>query len=481
MTAQVSDYKNVVYHREYDHDVPQQDHLASRVAMAALPFFSLIPQLRFPLSLAMGSLRVWNHSDHLGRNIAQQAQLVVAIIALAAAIFCHPIGQIIVSMQDIILDVKFLITECATKEEAIYTLFKIFNNLLYLALVTWGGLELSIVCLALQLVMNLIDSVKDFKQGRWIEGCAHLLMAAVRLEQTYTQCQLLKRNWEIEDAIKRFKVGELHEKWQFPSDHLPVGIEVNGVRIISWNVLNNAYIDWVTEKDSQGLNGSLISELNKPVGDTGLTMRDLYVADLVKDMMAHGHVIALQECGEPFLQCLQQKLPSSWSLVRSFETARKDQDVILYDKTKVEHLSSHTNMDAYPSSKDRPLQQETFAANGMNLNLFNAHIPGDPTLPGRDEFARYVASQHHAGDVTIALGDNNFERDEMIAAYRHAGFSDFSIHSPWKTNIDPATKESKGIDHLFVVGTENSRDLRPDEVLHNLEDTIHLLNTNHNK
>ena len=52
-------------------------------------------------------------------------------------------------------------------------------------------------------------------------------------------------------------MGELHEKWQFPSDHLPVGIEVDGVKIISWNVLNNVYMEWVTTKDSQGLNSGV--------------------------------------------------------------------------------------------------------------------------------------------------------------------------------------------------------------------------------
>ena len=86
--------------------------------------------------------------------------------------------------------------------------------------------------------------------------------------------------------------------------------------------------------------------------------------------------------------------------------------------------------------------------------------------------------QHREGSITIALGDNNFERDEMIDAYRKAGFSDFSLHSPWKTNISPDTKESKGIDHFFVVGDDTSRDLRSDEVLigGNLQETINLLN-----
>lgn len=312
-------------------------------------------------------------------------------------------------------------------------------------------------------------------------------MAVVRLEQTHSQCQQLRRNWEIEAAIKRFYVGELHERWQFPSDHLPVGIEVNGVRIISWNVLNNAYMEWVTDKDSQGLNDSLISELNnQPVGNTGLTRRDMLVADMVQSMMSQGQVVALQECSDPFIKLLTERLPSNWQMLKSFDSPRRDQDVILYNSTGLKYHSdfSETTTSAYPSFGNRPIQNAFFFnAAGRNLRIINAHIPGDPAKPGREEFARYVHSQHGKEAVTVALGDNNFERDEMINAYQKAGFSEFSMHSVSKTNIDPDTKESKAIDHILVVGAKDSRDLRSDEILQNgnLQEMINLLNRDCNR
>ncbi|MBI2742975.1 MAG: hypothetical protein HYX48_03570 [Chlamydiales bacterium] len=140
---------------------------------------------------------------------------------------------------------------------------------------------------------------------------------------------------------------------------------------------------------------------------------------------------------------------------------------------------SETATSAYPSVPGRPLQNAFFSRqNAQSLRILNAHIPGDPTKPSREEFARYAYERHQENAITVALGDNNFEREEMIAAYRKAGYTDFSIHSPWQTNIDPYSRMSKGIDHLFVIGVDNSRDLSAGEVLSNgnLQETIDLLN-----
>ena len=49
-------------------------------------------------------------------------------------------------------------------------------------------------------------------------------------------------------------MGELQEKWQFPSDHLPVGMNLDGLKIASWNVLNPLYMNWVIEKNSKDQN-----------------------------------------------------------------------------------------------------------------------------------------------------------------------------------------------------------------------------------
>lgn len=472
MTAKISNYKDILYNRDYLHDVPRPTDLAKRVGLAALPFLSMVPPLRYPLSIAMGTLRVWNTEDAFHK--------IFALGALVGAVWKPRVGTMLTTTQNIILEIQKMRTQ-DNWADASKSLFKITSDCLYLALIARGGLELAIIASLMQGAVRLIQSRDEFKKGLWIEATADLLMAALRLKDAHGQYAQLKRNRAIDAAMRKIYVGMLHEKWQFPSDHLPVGVDVNGTKIISWNVLNNAYMEWVTDKDSQGLNGSMISDLNKPIDASGLTYRDVFVADCIQEMMAKGHIIALQECGQPFLKHLAERLSPDWGLVRSFQEKCKDQDVILYNKQHCTYRPEYSvaTRTAYPSDPGRPLQNAYFALpSGQDVRIINAHIPGNPLAPGRDEFAAYVHEQHKAGATTIALGDNNFERDEMIKAYQGAGFEEFSIHSPWKTNIDPVTKESKGIDHIFIAGNASSRDLSVDEVLpgHNLQETIDLLN-----
>lgn len=476
MAAIVSSFKGIIYERNYLNDVEPQVTLAKRVALAVVPFLSLHPSLRAPISIVMGALRVQNFSrreDVLGTT--------VAVAALAATFFRNPAALVLTAGYDIFIEIQNLRTT-ENWEEAIQSLIKILNNAIFLALVMRGGAEVALLTFILQAVVNLIQSKDEFKKGRWIEGVSNLLLCGIRLHQFQAQYRRLQRNWEIEAAIKRIPVGKLHEKWKFPSDHLPVGIEVNGIKGISWNVLNTAFMEWVTTKDSQGLNGSMISELNVVVDASGLTQRDVAIAQMVQSIMDQGQVIALQECSTPFLNYLQEQLPSNWELVKSFNTPRRDQDVILYNKSQLTYQSalSETTCAAYPSDPGRALQMAYFFnKEGLDIRIVNAHIPGDPHKPGRVEFARYVHKQHTNDSITIALGDNNFEREEMLNAYQEAGFSEFSLHSPWKTNIDPDSKESKAIDHFFVIGDHESRDLRPSEVLvgENLQESIDLLNS----
>ncbi|MBM3192300.1 MAG: hypothetical protein FJZ63_06605 [Chlamydiae bacterium] len=495
MTARVNPIQPLhppYYHREYSNDIDAADSsVYKRAALVALPFLSLYKPLSLPLSLGMGSTRVYTLFCQLLQDIPSKnfktisfdvLQTTLATAALASTIFYHPLGVLITTSQDIVIELNHLRHTLLQRdwEGSFLSLTKVMSHSLYLALVCRGGLELAILSLTLQATTLLLSSREEFKQGHLLEACGNLLMAATRMHQGYSQIKLLQRQKEINRSIRQVLVGELHEKWQFPSDHLPVGIEVNGVKIISWNVLNNAYMEWVTTKDSQGLNHSMISDLDKVIQPNGLTQRDLLIANRVASMTASAHVVALQECGSPFLEALQKKLPSHWRMVKSFETPRVDQDVLLFDTSKLTYHAhlSEVPQNVYPSVSGRAVQNAFFSGKSNNFRVINAHIPGDPHLPVKEEFAKYVRDQHCDNQVTVALGDNNFERGEMQRAYEKMGFSDFSLHSPWKSNIDPYSKHSKAIDHLFVAGDHVSRDLKPDEVLQkgNLQETLDLLN-----
>ena len=115
-------------------------------------------------------------------------------------------------------------------------------------------------------------------------------------------------------------------------------------------------------------------------------------------------MVALQECGAPFLDYLESKLPSNWGIVRSFDTFRKDQDVILYsrDQFTYDPIRSETTVTAYPSVPKRPLQNALFEdAAGAVYRFINGHVPGDPNKPGTKEFAEYVSENLHQMEKSL--------------------------------------------------------------------------------
>ena len=86
-------------------------------------------------------------------------------------------------------------------------------------------------------------------------------------------------------AGENFPVGELGEKWDFPSDHLPIGVTINNHHIVCWNILNTDYLHWI-ETNSQGLKDSAIMRDNVPVGpDSDLTIREERVIQAVLEIL----------------------------------------------------------------------------------------------------------------------------------------------------------------------------------------------------
>ena len=95
--------------------------------------------------------------------------------------------------------------------------------------------------------------------------------------------------------------------WQFPSDHLPVAtvLEDGHTRCASWNVLDTRYVKLVA---GQGLNGSMITQQDLPVGASDLTLRDASTLNTVLTLLSTVSVLALQECSQQFLIALNAKL-----------------------------------------------------------------------------------------------------------------------------------------------------------------------------
>ncbi|MFA6119072.1 MAG: hypothetical protein WC688_04060 [Parachlamydiales bacterium] len=158
--------------------------------------------------------------------------------------------------------------------------------------------------------------------------------------------------------------------------------------------------------------------------------------------------------------------------MRSTERSIEDQNVILFNKNNLNYNSSQSTIsdDGYPSNPGRTIMNCLFErSDGKNLRIFNSHLPGDPSLPGRFEFCDYLKKHSKDDEISVAMGDMNFEKAEIQDACKKQGLNDASVVSPnYGTNVDPC-RESKVIDHMIVSGTKNIFTLSAEKVLAGLD------------
>lgn len=323
-------------------------------------------------------------------------------------------------------------------------------------------------------------------------------MPLVPAEQLGGQIKPLQTKLEIQHILSNTNyVGELGDQWQFPSDHLPVGATVGNTHVISWNILNNHYMDWVTNENSQGLNGSLITELHGNPSTTypGLTIRDelimAYLLQIINTPAHNSHLIlSLQECSPEFVKAFSTMLPSNMGMLLSDKSfAIKDQNITIYNKQTFSFLENESSITkAFPNSDPRrTLMDLVFVENGTQekLRVINTHLPGDPTVPGTNDFARYLLSSLKSNCTTIATGDMNFTEAEMQKAFDEESVKlnipfPFTSLVHYHTNIGAFTLEGKGIDHVWVNTKLTCKGMSPNEVLAGLQSTVDLLHPDDN-
>lgn len=275
-------------------------------------------------------------------------------------------------------------------------------------------------------------------------------------------------------------VGELQELWQFPSDHLPIGMTFEGLHFASWNVLDSHYMSWVTEKNSQGISRSLLADEHVYIDGSNLTIRDQHNVDFILQMLTHPThprcFLALQECNKPFIEHLRSSLPAYFEVISHFGEAA------VFDTRQFELIKSNAISNLFSKTPSRTVQDIILRRidTGTLLRIVNAHLPGDPNHPARYEFGYYLADTFDPATVTIALGDMNFNELEIKQAVDQAFLqnSPFSIYSPYCTNVSPFVFISKAIDHFIIYSPDHSPAFvsEPEQLLQELRPIVELLN-----
>ena len=84
-----------------------------------------------------------------------------------------------------------------------------------------------------------------------------------------------------------YPVGELGDRWQFPSDHLPVGGTVGEIHFACWNILNTKYLNHIVD-NGQGLRESFIMTANILASEeSSITVRESTVIKDILEMIKH--------------------------------------------------------------------------------------------------------------------------------------------------------------------------------------------------
>lgn len=254
-------------------------------------------------------------------------------------------------------------------------------------------------------------------------------------------------------STHHFPVGELNSKWQFPSDHLPIGAKVGNIHFASWNILDTKYLFHIYE-NGQGLKGSLITELDTPVEDSDLTQRDALVIQNILSLLQNNprHLLALEEVGEPVYHDLKKKLPPHFKIAPE----NPNEDIFIYDEKVFDYVEYGTT--PYQISKKSISRLTLREKNtGLLYHFYQSHVPGGPvnSPPARKEFAKAVLEQYDPQATTVLMGDMNRSPDYFLTDFEKIAF-DMGIEQtftnlmiPYPTHVDP-TLSATWIDNLFI-------------------------------
>ncbi len=219
----------IYYHREFTHDLGEPlkspswlDH-GQRIAMAALPLLSQYKPLGFMISSTMGTVRLWTCAaqliEHLREGKSKEAsydalQTIIATLSLAGSVFAHPVGMIVTTSQDLMIEVSNLITHLQMKDypKALESCSNIINNSLYLALMTQGGVELGLASLAFQIMIGLYKSQTEVRDGKCMEGAARLLLTCLHCYQLKEQVKILQFKWLLQKQLQKIRSEPIDSK-----------------------------------------------------------------------------------------------------------------------------------------------------------------------------------------------------------------------------------------------------------------------------
>jgi endonuclease/exonuclease/phosphatase family metal-dependent hydrolase len=284
----------------------------------------------------------------------------------------------------------------------------------------------------------------------------------------FSHSGLSKGGFNEENSEYTYTTG----KWGFPSDHLPVVVDVQFLnrsieKFVTFNVLNEEYKPYIQK--GQGLTGSTLDKMTE-------NRRIRLLLDVIQKLAQQGVTLfAFQEANLNFINALEssplvstgrfgQIIAQNFSKQEKKEAVqRNDYGVILYSKAKYHYSENASEIISYSLGEDsfnKYIQRVSLTHKSSNVPFFfvNSHVE----FGKLNQIGSYLTQlkADHPNTPVIATGDFNagFGEEVTWSVLNHLVpvIRDYSlVETPGFTHVS-TTQELDRYD-FFVYSDSKSR------------------------
>jgi hypothetical protein len=202
----------VTHQRDFRRDFPSGTltptwlDQGKRVLAATTPLLAFHRPLRGPISGILGTARAVMQISELReaikeRDVAKGAQALfhatLSAAAVATAFFNPALSMVLTTVSDMIEHIKQAALNFQARDfKAIAeTMLRITVDILFLATILYGAIELTVALMLLQIILDSHDTIGHFKENRWFEGVCQAMCSLLRVKQLVPQAKLLAWKW----------------------------------------------------------------------------------------------------------------------------------------------------------------------------------------------------------------------------------------------------------------------------------------------
>ncbi len=250
-------------------------------------------------------------------------------------------------------------------------------------------------------------------------------------------------------------VGTLGKKWFVPSKYLPIGVDVDGLKIVSWELFFHTGYDAWKDFDGLGESAAGIHHISYDAMDRK-----------IKEMVLNGNsVISLEGFPERYTDRIN--LPDGYKAVPS--------DGIIYDSRILTHRPELSGkVYPIPTAKDQFVISDYFdRLDGKGpIRIIHGDKIQAPSIGGA--YLKKLKEPY-----VLIGGFHNVGQHEVRERFNVSGLEGDKLISPWPTAVARyRTRTSESLHHALISQGLDARALPPDQILKGLSELVKLMRPN---